>query len=320
MYLQAFGEVIVDALTVNPALESIPSASAILDTSNYTFQAITYGKDSQGFTYHAHSVSTTEGLGNYNGGRLLIQSFEGASVSSYHLSATYNALSATYTSSIPSHPIITDTRLERGPTNVSSLSPNLGHYTNVAIGSADTSGPWNIVGSFPPSGNIGEYLFFDSTGAQIFSGTLSSHYNDNQLADIDGYVTVSETAYTVNTIPAFEGGAYLASSTSTNPGVFNLRARLALGDSVALAAFGGVKHIGVYCLDLKYMLSQGLTPPYAWNALNNTRSYKLVAKYTLYDSLMFHSDVFGISGLEGLLNSTLFTSSGPVYNLSFNLI
>ena len=45
MYLQGFGEILADVMTVNPALSELPSASSILDASNYTFQAITFGKD-----------------------------------------------------------------------------------------------------------------------------------------------------------------------------------------------------------------------------------------------------------------------------------
>ena len=58
MITQGFGETLTDALTANPALADLPSVSAILDTSNYTFQAVTFGKDAQGFQgFHAHLVT-----------------------------------------------------------------------------------------------------------------------------------------------------------------------------------------------------------------------------------------------------------------------
>ena len=76
MFTQGFGEVLTDLLTINPALADLPSASAILDTSNYTFNAITYGKDAQGFNFHGHTVSSTQyvdansslDVSGYNGG------------------------------------------------------------------------------------------------------------------------------------------------------------------------------------------------------------------------------------------------------------
>jgi len=46
---------IVDALTVSPSLSAVESVSAILDTSNYTIQAVSFGKAASQFTKHAHS-------------------------------------------------------------------------------------------------------------------------------------------------------------------------------------------------------------------------------------------------------------------------
>jgi hypothetical protein len=62
MYTEGFGEILTTILTTNPELSSVPSASAILDTSNYTFQAVTFGKDAEGFSHHAHTVHTTSAI------------------------------------------------------------------------------------------------------------------------------------------------------------------------------------------------------------------------------------------------------------------
>ena len=57
MITQGFGEILTDVMTVNPALESLPTASSILDASNYTFQAVTFGKEAAGFNgFHAHAI------------------------------------------------------------------------------------------------------------------------------------------------------------------------------------------------------------------------------------------------------------------------
>ena len=79
MFTKGFGEILVDALTVNPALQELPSVSAILDTSNYTFNAITYGKDAEGYNFHGHTISSTQyveedsasGVSGYNNGDIL---------------------------------------------------------------------------------------------------------------------------------------------------------------------------------------------------------------------------------------------------------
>jgi len=49
------GEIIVDMLTTTPSLSGVASASSILDTSNYTIQAMSFGKDKEGYKHHAHT-------------------------------------------------------------------------------------------------------------------------------------------------------------------------------------------------------------------------------------------------------------------------
>ena len=315
MYLQAFGEILTDALTVNPAIASIPSASAILDASNYTFRAVTLGKDAQGFNYHAHTISSIDG-GIANSGKVLIQSYETGS-SSYAVSATHLSLSSTYVSSLPNYPAITDTRLERGSTKHLDIegSPNLGHYPNIAV-DPDLSIYWNVLGGYPPSGTVGEYLYF-SGGSFLFSGVLSSFYNTNGLIDKNGYIVVSSKISDVGPPDSvYNEGLISVSNVSYSPGVFALKNKIFNGDAACLAAFGGVNHVGIYCIDLKAMLSQGLIPPYSWDALNNNILYKLVAKVTVVDNIMAHKDISGVSpGLE-----LLATLGSPTISCRFNFI
>ena len=48
------GEIVVNMLTTTPSLSAIPDSRYILDTSNYTIQAISFGKDREGYKHHAH--------------------------------------------------------------------------------------------------------------------------------------------------------------------------------------------------------------------------------------------------------------------------
>tara|TARA_R110000782_G_scaffold76532_4_gene152284 strand:- start:888 stop:1973 length:1086 start_codon:yes stop_codon:yes gene_type:complete len=308
MYLQAFGEVLTDALTVNPILVDIPSASAILDASNYTFQAVTLGKDAQGFNKHSHTVSGDLVAGVANDGVLLVYSQETNGASSYSVANTHSVLSATYASSLPNSPWITDSRLERGNTRHLEIgsSQDLGHYANVAIsnsfaevGQAAPSATWNVVGGYAPSGAVHDYLFLDMDGSGMFSGTLSGYYNTYGIVDVDGYITVNPTGRANDDLDAYNEGSYVVSGAGLQPGGLFLKTRLMRGDAACLAAFGGVNHIGIYCLDLKAMLAGGLTPPYTFSALNNPRSYKLVAKVTTVDNMLKHTDCDATAALGG---------------------
>src|SRR5210317_273003 len=335
MIVRGFGEVLTDVMTVNPALPDIPSASSILDASNFTFQAVTFGKDAEGFTRHSHSISSTHyvngdsasGASSYNSGYLTIinlGSNAANGASSYVTSATYLQYSATY-NSVPNDPSVEDLRLERGSTSSTNLYtyqyasslPDLGHYPNAGINS-DLSSIWNVVGGFVPSAGAEDYAFrfYDKNSSFIYSGYVSSFFNNNQLMDENGYLTVSPSSVSdYGGTPEYSNGAVLLSGTSyqVSDGSLKLDARLLRGDAVTLAAFGGVKHIGVYCLDLKDMLASGLTPPYSWDALNNNRKYKLVAKATLLDDILYHRDYLTFPGLSLGLNA-----NNVVISLSFD--
>lgn len=289
MYTKGFGEVIVDILTTNPAIRNIPSASAILDVSNYTINAVTLGKDANGFKYHGHIVESFDGT-YYNNQFLTFRRYNTLNPSSYHTSATHAQFSSVY-SSVPCYPSPYDTRLERGSTltNVSGTS-DVGHYLNAAV-DQNFSNAWNVVGGFPPSGQVGKYRMLDSSGGFVFSGLLSGVWNTYKVADKNGFINISDlngsAAFTVKPVsaPYF----YTLSSFSATPTIYGFIVPR-YGDGAALAAFGGVNHIGLWCLDIKEMLKQGLVPPYSWDYINNSRKYKLVAKVTTWDNLMLNND------------------------------
>jgi hypothetical protein len=345
MLLKGFGDILANVMTVNPALADLPTASSILDTSNYTFQAVTFGKDAQGFTNHSHVVSSTQyvngveasGASSYDSGIFTVINYGSDlsnGTSSYVTSAYYLQFSSTY-KSVPNDPSPLDERLERGSTMSTNLSnyqyasalPDSGHYSNPALDS-QLSSIWNKVGGFPPS-DASDYYFYDNTSSFIFSGQVSSYFNANGLMDKHGYLTFNAKSTQPATARGTEasGGALLVSSTSVpvSSGKVSVSIVVQDGDACTLAAFGGVKHFGIYCLDLNSMLASGLLPPYGWDALNNTRKYKLVASVTTLDDVMFHRDfpLLSYSGFQTVLNQNVgtgFTYGGPNINLTFDFI
>lgn len=51
------GKTIVDMLTISPSLSSIPSASSLLDASNFSIKALTFGAASASYQRNLHSVT-----------------------------------------------------------------------------------------------------------------------------------------------------------------------------------------------------------------------------------------------------------------------
>lgn len=328
MFTKGFGELLTDILTVNPYLRTISSASAILDASNYTFQAMTFGKDAEGYKHHAHTI-LSESSGVYNSGVLAVVVYNTTSPSSYHSSATKAQLSASY-NYLPNYPNITDTRLERGSTvtNISS-TPNWGHYVNYACSPvSSTSSLWNVVGGFAPSANQTYYLL-SSNGSLITSGTLSGgFFNQYGLMDIDGFLkftgqTATEIEGSDPDDPSIWSTGAVVTASGLSQGMVEVKVALHRADAACIAAFGGLNHIGIWCFDMDQMLQQGLNPPYSWNHLNTNRKYKLVGKVSFWDDLMYHQDNGSSPGFYTYLidgqNSIHPGNEGPEYILNIKL-
>lgn len=294
MILDKAGELIADIMTANRSLSSIPSASAILDTSNYTFHAITYGKDASGFKYHAHAL-----LSPSSNGIIKVVSMEGASVSSYHSSAAGYYMQDTlgYTQK-PWSPFPTDTRLEPYSTvpNYSVGVSNVGHCLNSMI-SPSLSAYGHLVGCFPAASGTKYWMVSAASSpvsSIIISGTLSSTYNRLSLIDSLGFLKFAEVPSSGHlslwNAANYTSGVIRAPATNF-PNELNLAWYLPSGDAGSLLLFGGIYHIGLWCLDLKSMLKQGYYPPYSFNTLNNIRKYRLFAKQTFNKDLLYLEDI-----------------------------
>lgn len=331
MFVKGFGEHLVSILTVNPAIAEIESASAILDVSNYTFQAVTFGKDSAGFKLHAHEIKSTEAT-TYNQGKLKVTVYNSISPSSYHSSATHLHFSSTY-NSVPNYPHYYDTRLERGSTLTNCSSTlNLGHYANPARSTnASVSSLWNVEGGFPPSTTT-EYYLISSTGTNILTGTLpAGYFNTHNIMDPSGYLkfidvnasAASSLSATITNSNRWASGVMLVAP-EVSSGKVSIHLTLHRSDLASLAAFGGLNHFGFWVLDIQKMLDKGNNPPYAWNPLNNVREYKLVARKTYWTDLLHHMDYTASSGFESyLINANTNIDSineGPkyIFNIDFS--
>jgi len=62
------GELLADIMTVSPSLSGIAdhATSSILDASNYTIQAISFGKDASAYQYNAHALNSRRNLLYYS--------------------------------------------------------------------------------------------------------------------------------------------------------------------------------------------------------------------------------------------------------------
>ena len=283
MFVDKAGEHIADIMTMNRGYASIPSASAILDTSNYTFQAVSYGKDAEGFRYHAHVITSPS-----SDGFIKVRSLGLSSFSGYSTSTTAKSIEFWY-KILPQSPFPTDTRLENESTvpNYSTNVVDIGQYLNPVIVPSLSSAA-HLIGGFPAASGT-KYKIYHWSNTDIVSGTLSSLYNLSGILDSSGFLTFHpgdastvQTAYNIASSTNYYLSGVLKSCSSTHgfPNQVSLKWLLPAGDCGSLNLFGGVYHLGVWCLDIKEMLKQGYSPPYSFNPLNNIRKYRLFAKKT----------------------------------------
>lgn len=309
MLVDGAGQIIVDAFTANRSYASIPSASSLLDTSNYTIQAVSFGKDAAGFNQHAHQIIEPSST------RVIkVLSYGPINFSSYQTSTTASALELTYRL-FPWSPTPMDTRLEMKSTlpNYSSGVPDVGHCLNSVI-DPSLSSFHHLIGCFPASGGTTYWMVSSVTNASasvIVSAVVSSFFNSNSIMDTLGYLTFAAgnnaTNVSLSSASNYTSGALkVINSTS---GSIDVLIPLRTGDAGALLLYGGLYQLGLWVLDIRETLKQGITAPFPFNSLNNKRKYKLFAKKTFNKDLLFCTDYTGISGMR-----SLFAQGGALNN------
>lgn len=322
MFVDLAGEHIADIMTMNRSLASIPSASAILDTSNYTFQAISYGKDADGFKNHAHVI-----LSPSSDGIIKVTSYGSNTASSYSTRITASALADSY-KQYPEPPRPTDTRLESKSTkpNYSTNVPDIGQYLNPSI-NPQLSSYTHLIGGFPEVSGT-KYKIFNSSGGLIVSGSLlGSFYNLSGIMDSSGFLTFYQGSLSLHKLLytlsigdySYYGYGVIRSAESEFPKNVSLKWYLPAGDCGSLNLFGGVYQIGLWCLDIKEMLKEGKLPPYSFNPLNNIRKYRLFAKKTFNRDLITYNDAAGNSGFKILFEDASGWDTIPAIILNWEI-
>ena len=303
MFVDKAGEHIADIMTMPRSLSGIASASAILDTSNYTFQAISYGKDALGFKNHAHVI-----LSPSSDGIIKVISYGNNSYSGYNPLTTASTIESYKLYPQSFNPL--DTRLESKSTlpNYTLNVPDLGQYLNPSL-DAQLSAYTNLIGGFPEASGT-KYQIFNASGQLITSGSLlPSFYNLSGIMDSSGFLTFaqfslpfhqlaySETESNLANADPYLGYGVIRSAEANFPNYVDLKWILPAGECGALNLFGGVYHIGLWCLDIKQMLNEGNIPPYSFNPLNNIRRYRLFAKKTFNRDLITYNSATAFKDL-----------------------
>ena len=277
-------EVFADIMTMNPKLADIPTASAILDTSNYTIRSISFGKDSYAFSSNAHSyTASTVLIGRGNGEVWVNIPQVSGSASSYNFVPSTTSFHQFVDNLLPPFPTPLDTKLE----NIISLDSNVssffqfGQNPNLIQFAGTCSLNFNSslqVGCYPPASGINIQLR-SSTGGFIASTTYSSILNLSGTMDYRGYVVLSSLrgagTFSKETNSAFSSQgrvSYLCVVPAHDVGFANL--------------YGGCYLFGLWTIDINEALRQGYRPPFTWSPTSNF-------PLRLFSKKMYTKNIFG---------------------------
>ena len=303
---------LADILTISPTLADIPSASSILDTSNYTIQAISFGKGPEAYGRNAHyytddKMTFIDGLSDY-----CIVTSSGPVVVSNIAVSSYLSDDA-----LPSHPDPLDEKLEPGLVFGSPLSGFNNYYkgegqnlnilnksngtvfTNAQLlsivyaGGTSSNELASMAGCYPAASGDGGTNFYmfsavDGSASQdtsdlIFSSTLSGNFNSASSMDQNGYVhmimsSVPDSGYSLSS--SYSGLTLSASPDFATTGEIMYEVMIASGDARAANLYGGITRMGLWNFDVDFAVEQGNNPPYARGPLNTTRAYRLFSTKT----------------------------------------
>lgn len=299
---------LADILTTSPTLSGITTASSILDTSNYTIQAISFGKGPVAYGRNSHYY--TSGKSDFidtKGESCLITSALPTESSSTYYTSGYKS-----DDDLASFPSPLDLILQRGTQLASSYSavdsyqassgqnqnfiPSA-HSASVSASLGFDSSAAKIVGSmlgcYPDGSSAGgtDFYMFSSVGGVantltanlIHSGTYNGTFNEASSMDQNGYVgmimsSVQNAGYSLSS--SFSGLTLSAGSNFSSTGEIMYEVMIASGDARSCHLYGGITKMGLWTIDVPKSLLLA-TPPFNFSSLNTNRVYRLFSTKTL---------------------------------------
>jgi hypothetical protein len=302
LIVDAGAEKIADIMTVSPSLAAIPTASALLDTSNYNIQSYSTGKDASAFLTNAHSSSiTTFSLVSAAGGLFRI---------TYSiLTSGYTTSSYFSTNSLPDYPDPLDTQLQVLPSSVNSLIRDHGQNVNIiglwrsGLSATPTFSSLNIssvayLGCYPEKnlgyGNTRIILLNPSGGTIVSTVAFGTNINFYSAVDWRGFARPRLASDTIVAAQSLSS----VSATTVSSGEVVYEFRIGADDARLLNVFGGVNILGLWTIDIDKTLNNGVTAPFTFDNLQPKIEYKLFCKKVFNRNLIQVQDGPSTAGIN----------------------
>lgn len=328
MLVDGAGITLADIMTVSRSLSGVEdhATSSILDSSNYTIQAISFGTGSTAFQSNAHYMDAQKNQYLHDtwlnaGGTTLLE--RGAPAIA--LEPLTDTSSYVPDAGIPVAPDPAMTTLDLntsvsasiGGIAVSSVFPGNGQLTNFmpssimsgmmedTVFSGTLSGLMaaSLLGCFP-EGSSAPYASPHSLrvsrkppGNNYITQDNHSFFNEVSSMDVSGFVnmimsSVPDRSYDASS-PA--SGLTLSAEPQASPNYTGFpfveyAVSLAAGDVGHANFYGGIHHLGLWTIDMKSSLQNGNTPPFSFSVLNNPRKYRLFCRKGFAKNICYIQD------------------------------
>ena len=304
MITDGAGKLLADIMTVSPSLRTIEdvATSSILDASNYTIQAISFGTGSDAFRSNGHvwngqknsiwSASAFPEIGLGQKGNVAL-------LTSNRFDGDITTVDQPSDPGLPSSPNPTRSDLEENTNvnaniagvDVSSVFPGNGQLVNffpsaiassmtedtVYSGTVNTGKISTILGAFPEGSSVSTYyknrvIYFEETSSGLSVETEGSYFNEASSMDVSGFVNV------VSGLDSREVVTVSSDADFSSNGVVEYAVTLSKSDVLFAHAYGGIYHLGLWAIDMNASLLNGNTPPFPFSVLNNPRKYRLFCR------------------------------------------
>ena len=325
MLVDEAGELLADIMTVSRSLSGIEdhATSSILDSSNYTIQAISFGTGSDAFRKNAHASSSYKDTLFHD---TLIGAFENGNLSicpAADININTDPSSFIPEVGVPHYPdpslkfleLNTSVSSQVGGIAVSSVFPGNGQLTNFlpsAIMSAmmedtvfsDTASgvlAASYLGCFAEgssapytlANNTRRYFLPYTDGGFPFTSEPGGFFNEVSSMDVSGFVnmvmsSVPDATYDMSS--AASGLVLSATPSFKTDGIVEYSVMIAATDVGHANIYGGIYHLGLWTIDMQQSLLNGNTPPFEFTVLNNPRKYKLFSRKGLSKNLCYIED------------------------------
>lgn len=328
MLVDGAGELLADIMTVSRSLSGVEdhATSSILDSSNYTIQAISFGTGSDAFRNNAHAWTQEkeDAIVAFTDVTFLAG---GTGVPTYTEMYSWDTSSYIPKVGLPHYPDPALTTLDKdtsisavvGGVAVSSVFPGNGQLTNFipsaifsammedTVFSSTTSAVVvaSLLGCFM-EGSSAPYSLAKKSRRYFLSGEPAdyvdeffltggdgSFFNEVSSMDVSGFVNMVMSSVpdaTYNMSSAASGLVLSAATTFASDGVVEYSVMIAADDVGHANAYGGIYHLGLWTINMKQSLLNGNTPPFEFSVLNNPRKYRLFSRKGLSKNLCYIED------------------------------